>query len=108
MLKIGHLCSKFWKTDVKFEIITFKIGYERNFVKIRKLIPFDPKCSKFGICAQNFGKQMSDLKRDVHTDFTKNFQDISRTFPGQNEKFPGQNNKTKSSLDVPSQHMSSQ
>ena len=26
------------------------------------LIPFDPKCSKLGICAQHFGKQMSDLK----------------------------------------------
>ena len=41
----------------------------------------------------------------VYTDFTKK---IFRAFPGQNEKIPGQNNKTKSSLNIPSQHMSSQ
>ena len=35
-------------------------------------------------------------------------QKISRTFPGQNEKIPGQNNKTKSSLNIPGQHVSSQ
>ena len=31
-----------------------------------------------------------------------------RKFQGHNEKIPGQNNKTKSSLNVPGQHMSSQ
>ena len=45
--KCGHLWSQFWKTSVKFEIITFEIGYKGNFVKIRNLIFFDPKCSKF-------------------------------------------------------------
>ena len=29
---------------------------------MRKLILFDPKCLKLDIFAQNFGKQMSDLK----------------------------------------------
>ena len=57
--RFGHLWSQVWKISVRFEI---EKGYKLNFVKIRKLIPFDPKCSKFGICAQNFGKQMSDLK----------------------------------------------
>ena len=56
------MCSKFWKTSVGFEIITLEIEWNRNFVEIRKLIPFDPKCPKFCICAQNLRKQMSDLK----------------------------------------------
>ena len=34
----------------------------RNFVKIRKLVIFSTKCLKLGICAQNFGKQVQDLK----------------------------------------------
>ena len=62
MPKIGHLGSTFWKTSVRFEISTFEIGYKGNFVEIRKLILFDPKCPNLGICAQSFGKQMSDLK----------------------------------------------
>ena len=43
MPKIGHLGSKFWKTNVRFEISTFEIRCKGNFVKIRKLIFFDPK-----------------------------------------------------------------
>ena len=42
-----------FSTNYKFEIITFKIGYKQNFVKIRKLILFDLKCPNFGSCARN-------------------------------------------------------
>ena len=56
------ICGQFCKKNVRFEIITFKIGYMRNFVKIRKLILFGPKGLSFGIWAQNVGKQMPDLK----------------------------------------------
>ena len=35
MPKFGHLGSKLSKTNGKFEISTFKLGYMRNFVKIR-------------------------------------------------------------------------
>ena len=62
MPKIGHLDSKFWKTNVGFEISTFEKRRKGNFVKIRKLTFFDPKWPKLGIWAQNFGKQMLDLK----------------------------------------------
>ena len=60
MPKFGHLGLKFWKTNVRFEISTFEIWYKGNFVKIRKLIPFGPKYPN--VWAQNFGKQMSDLR----------------------------------------------
>ena len=53
---------KFSKTSIRLKISTFEIGYMRNFVKIRMLILFDPKCPNFGIWAQNFRKTMSDLK----------------------------------------------
>ena len=44
MLKFEDLDSKFSKINVRFKINTFEIGYMQNFVKIRKLILFDPKC----------------------------------------------------------------
>ena len=53
---------KFSKTKIRFEISTFEIGYRQNFVKIRKLIIFGPKCPNLGIWAQNFQKQMANLK----------------------------------------------
>ena len=56
MPKFGRLGSNFWKTNVRFEISTFEIGYKGNFVKIRKLILFGPKCPNVSIWAQNFGK----------------------------------------------------
>ena len=62
MPNFGDFSSKCLKTNVRFEISTFKIGYMRNFVKIRKLILFGPKGLSFGIWAQNVGKQMPDLK----------------------------------------------
>ena len=62
MPNFGDFSSKCLKTNVRFEISTFKIGYMRNFVKIRKLILFGPKGLIFGIWAQNVGKQMPDLK----------------------------------------------
>ena len=62
MPKIGYLGSKFWKTNVRFEIRTFEIGYKGNFVKIRKLTFFDSKCPYLGFRAQNFRKQIPDLK----------------------------------------------
>ena len=37
-------------------------SHMRNFVKIKKLILFDSKCSCLGIWARNFRKPMSDLK----------------------------------------------
>ena len=33
-------------------------GYRQNFVKVRKLIFFGPKCPNLGIWPQNFRKQM--------------------------------------------------
>ena len=51
---------------VRFEISTFEIGYRQSFVKIKKLILFDPKCPCPGICSKNFQKPMSDLK-SVHS-----------------------------------------
>ena len=62
MLKFEGLSSKFLKANVGFEISTFKIKYKQNFVKVRKLILFDPKCPYLGIWAQTFRKTMSDLK----------------------------------------------
>ena len=48
MSKFGHLGSKSLKTNVKFKISTFKIGYVKNFVKIRKFILFGPKYLNLG------------------------------------------------------------
>ena len=53
MLKVRDLSSKFSKTNVRFEISTFEIECEQNFVKIRKLILFDPKCPYLVVRAQN-------------------------------------------------------
>ena len=58
----GDLGSNFSKTNVRFEISTFKIGYMRNFAKIRKLILFGPKCPNMDIWPLNFQKTMSDFK----------------------------------------------
>ena len=33
MPKTGYLGTTFWKTNAKFEISTFEIGYMLNFVK---------------------------------------------------------------------------
>ena len=48
MSKFGHLGSKSLKTNVKFKISTFKIGYVKNFVKIRNFILFGPKYLNLG------------------------------------------------------------
>ena len=40
---------KFSKTKVKFEISPFEIWYRQNFVGIRKLIVFGPKCPNLSI-----------------------------------------------------------
>ena len=61
MPTFGDLGSKFSK-NVRFEISTFEIGYRQNFVKIKKVIPFGPKCPNLEIWAQTFGKRMPDLK----------------------------------------------
>ena len=66
MPKFGDLGSKFLETNVKFEISNFEIGYVRNFVKIRNLTLFGPKCPNLGIWARNFQKQMTNLK-SVHS-----------------------------------------
>ena len=44
MFKFGDFSWKFSKANVRFDISTFKIEYRQNFVKIRKLIRFGPKC----------------------------------------------------------------
>ena len=62
MLQFGNLCSKFLKTNVRFEISTFKVVHMRNFVKIRTLILFGPKYPDLAIWLQNFWKPMSNLK----------------------------------------------
>ena len=62
MSKTGHLGLIFWKTNVRFEISTFEVGYKVNFIKIRKLIFFDTKGPNLSISVQHFEKQMSDLK----------------------------------------------
>ena len=73
MPKFGHLGSKYLKTNVKFEISSFEIGYLRNFVKIRRSILVSPKCPNLGILARNFRKQMANLKsaylKKVHAKF---------------------------------------
>ena len=56
------LSSQFSKTNVRFDISSFEIGYMRNFAKDRNLILFGPKCPNLGIWAQNFQKPMSDKK----------------------------------------------
>ena len=50
MPTFSDLGPMFLKTNDKFEISTFKIG---NFVKIRMLILFGPKCPNLSIWAQN-------------------------------------------------------
>ena len=62
MPKFRDLDSNFSKASVKFAISTFEIVYMQNFIKIRKLILFKPKCPNLGIWAKNFRKPMSDLK----------------------------------------------
>ena len=62
MSKTGHLGLIFWETNVRFEISTFEVGYEVNFIKIRKLIFFDTKVPNLSISVPHFEKQMSDLK----------------------------------------------
>ena len=64
----GDLCLKCLKTSVKFEISSFKKGYMKNFVKIRKLIFFGLKCPYFGLLARNFQKQMTNLK-SIHSKY---------------------------------------
>ena len=61
----GDLASKLSKTNVRFEISIFEIGYMQNFAKIRKLILFDPKCLNLGIWTQNFRKPISDYKSAI-------------------------------------------
>ena len=55
----GQFCNK---KNGRFDIITFKIRYMRNFVKIRKLILSGTKYQKLGIWAHNFEKKILDLK----------------------------------------------
>ena len=54
MTKLENLGSKISKTNVMTEIRTFKVRYRPNFVKIKKLILFDPKCPNLEIWPQNF------------------------------------------------------
>ena len=54
MPKFGDLSSKSFRANNIFEISTVEIEYMQNFVKIRKLILFGPKCPILGILTQNF------------------------------------------------------
>ena len=56
MPKFGDLGLKFSKTNIRFEFNTFEIGYTRNFVKVRKLILFGPKCPDLDILGSKFSK----------------------------------------------------
>ena len=53
---------KYSKTKVRFEISSLEIGYRQNFVMVRKLILFAPKCPNLRMWAQNFRKPVSNLK----------------------------------------------
>ena len=61
MPNIGDFSSKPLKTNVRFEISTFEIGYMQNLLQIKKLILFGPKGLSLGIWTQNLGKRMSNL-----------------------------------------------
>ena len=52
---------KFSTTRLRFEICTLEIGYRQNFITIRKLVLFSPKCTNLGIWAKIFQKSMSNL-----------------------------------------------
>ena len=65
MYKTGDSGSKYSKTNVRFEIRTFQIGYRKNFVKIKKIILFDPNSLNFEMWTQNFRKPVSDLKASL-------------------------------------------
>ena len=54
MTKFGDLSSKFWKTNVEFEISSFEIGHMGNFVKIKRLIHVDPKMPNWGFGLEIF------------------------------------------------------
>ena len=62
MYKNGDLGSKCSKTNIRFKISTFQIGHRKNFVKIKKLILFDPNSPNLEMWTQKFQKPMSDLK----------------------------------------------
>ena len=52
MTKFGDLGLEFLKTNDRFEISTFEIGYKQKNFKIRKLTLFGPKCTNLGIWSQ--------------------------------------------------------
>ena len=56
MPKFGNLGSKYSKTNDKFEISTYKIGWIQNFIKTRKFILFGPN-AQIGHLGSNFEKQ---------------------------------------------------
>ena len=58
MPKIEYLSSTFSKTNVRFEISTFEIGYMRNFVKIKnfEFEIFEKKCQILNQGHQNLVK----------------------------------------------------
>ena len=62
MLKFGTLGSKYWGKNVRFEISTFEKAYRQNFIKIKMLILFGPKCPSLRIWAKNIRKTISNLK----------------------------------------------
>ena len=59
MFKLGDLALKFLKTNVRFEISTFEIGYSQNLIKIRKLRLFGTNA--FNLVSKLL-KPISDLK----------------------------------------------
>ena len=58
MPKIEYLSSAFSKTNLRFEISTFEIGYMRNFVKIKnfEFEIFENKCQILNQGHQNWVK----------------------------------------------------
>ena len=57
MLKFGDLGYKILKTNLKFEISTFKIGYKQNFVEIRNLYSLTQNAHIWGFGLKLFENQ---------------------------------------------------
>ena len=56
MLKFGNLRSQFSKTNIRFEISSFEIGFRQNFRKIKKMILLNAKMPLFGNLHSKFSK----------------------------------------------------
>ena len=65
------------KTNIRFEISTFKIECRQNFVKMGKLILFHPKCLNLGIWPPNFRKPRIKIST-FEIEYMRNFVEIGK------------------------------